>query len=117
VAFTLKKNDTRPMFVAALRDKAGTGAEEPLDLTGATEVLFLMRLESATGPLVVTGTAEVTDAEEGVVQYEWSVGDTEISGTFVAEFQITWADGGIETVPNDGYVSIVITDDLGPEEP
>lgn len=113
--FTIKRNDTRPRLVTTLLTDFGTAQEGPLDLTTATAVKFLMRLASAAPGSVpkVNAVAAISDAAAGVVTYTWAVGDTDVAGTFEGEFQVTWSDDGVETVPNDTYISIEVVDDLG----
>ncbi len=64
-------------------------------------------------PATVEGACSITDADTGEVTYTWAAGDTASSGTYDLEFEITWADGGVETVPSSGYETVVIEDDLG----
>jgi hypothetical protein len=46
------------------------------------------------------------------VQYDWSAADTATIGTYNAEFEVTYGDSSIETFPNNGFISVVVTDDL-----
>ena len=48
----------------------------------------------------------------GEVRYDWSVGDTAEAGSYQAEFEVTYSDGSMETFPNDGHISVKITDDI-----
>lgn len=113
--FTIKRNDTRPRLVTTLVDDFGTSTESALDLTTASAVKFLMRAASAAAGSApkVNAAAAITDADAGIVTYTWAEGDTDTEGEFEGEFQITWSDDGVETIPNDTYISIQIVDDLG----
>ena len=81
-----------------------------VDLSGAT-VRFHMR-KLGKGTVVVDGAATVTGAFTGQVRYAWSGSDTASIGTYNGEFEVTYSDGAIETFPNNGFISIEITDDL-----
>lgn len=105
---TLKKDDTRPVLQRYLRQTVD-GALSPVNLTTASAIKFIM----AQGAMVVTGVASIVTAASGCVAYKWATGDTATSGQYTAEFEIKWADGGYETIPNDGYFSIEIVADLG----
>lgn len=95
-----------------LLDNYGENDEAPIDLTDATEVNFLMRLHGSTDPPAIRSPMTITDAVNGTVQYAWQAGDTDTAGDYDVEFEITWNDGGVETVPNDSYLTVRIVDDL-----
>jgi hypothetical protein len=113
MAFTIKQNDTRPAWSVPIKENYGESSEAALDLTEAASVKFLMRQKNDTGAPKVDAAATIEDAEAGVVSYTWEAGDTDTAGNFDAEVEITWDDGGVETVPNDSYWDITILDDLG----
>jgi len=115
MAWTIKQHDTRPKYIAALKDKFGTPSVEPIDLTNATSVDFIMRAKSATdaSSTGIRAEADITDAVNGIVTYTWDPTDTAAVGSYNVEFEITWNDGGVETVPNDGYMEVEVVDDLG----
>ena len=108
--FYIKQNDTASFLTRDLKDAFGA----PVNVTGAT-VKFSMRVKPA-------GTVKVDDQEEviftdgtGRVRYEWNSGDgdTNTADEYEGEFQVTYANGKIQTFPNDGHIPIVITDDIG----
>lgn len=102
--FYIKQNDTSPAIKYQLDPK--------VDLTGASIVFNMTR--SIGTPIVNRGAAEIVDdATDGIVSYQWAEGDTSQTGQFRGEFEITYADGSIETFPNYGYIQILITSDLG----
>lgn len=39
--------------------------------------------------------------------------DTDTAGRFEAEFEVTYADGAVETFPNDGFIVVQIGPDIG----
>ena len=105
MAFYIKQNDTSPSVQAALTDANNTA----INLTAAT-VQFHM--EAVDGTLKVDAAMTVTDAEGGVVQYDWVTGDTDTAGTYYVEFEVTYTDGTIETFPNNNKEVIIIRPEL-----
>lgn len=112
MAFKIKRGDTRPVYVANLKDDYLETTEAPLDLTNATTITFKMRAAATITAPKVNAAAAIIDAAGGVVQYTWAATDLDTPGTYDAEFEIAWGDGGIETVPNAIYLPIEVIDDL-----
>ena len=120
--FTLKRGDTKPALAVQLTDTVGA-VTTPIDLTAATTVKLIMRNQSAppgSSP-AVNSACSFVDRAQGRISYQWGPANTSSAGLFNTEFQITWNDGGIETVPNDAipannglpYYVIEIKEDLG----
>jgi len=105
MAFNIKRNDTAPIFQADLLGGSGL----PIDITGAT-VRFHMR--DSAGLVVIDQPMAIIDGTAGTVQYDWVTGDTDTSGTFQAEIEVTYTSGEIQTFPNDTYEEIIIIDDI-----
>ena len=113
MAYQIKQGDTRPVYQAQLLDGFGTPAEAPLDLTNATQVKIKLRTTGDEGAPKVNGTMVITTPKTaGIVTYQWAAGDLDTPGKYDVEFEITWTGGGIETVPNDGYLELEVVDDL-----
>tara|TARA_R100000654_G_scaffold1381_2_gene5046 strand:+ start:20054 stop:20377 length:324 start_codon:yes stop_codon:yes gene_type:complete len=106
MAFNIKQNDTSPQIAATLKDGSGNAR----DITGASVRFHMRRIGAASAS--VTSDATILVASAGTVKYAWQTGDTSTAGSFQAEFQVTFADGGIETFPNDGSIAIDITPEL-----
>ena len=106
MAFTIKQNDTSPSLGATLKDAQST----VVSLVGATVKLHMNSLD---GVAKINQTMTVTDAEGGVIQYDWQAGDTDTVGAYYAEFQVTYVDGSVETFPNDGNLTVSIVKELG----
>ena len=102
----IKQNDTSPAVSATLKD--GDGAA--VDITGAS-VRFHMRKEGSSDA-TVDAAAIITDAAAGQVRYTWVADDTAIAGTFIAEFEVTYSNGAVETFPNYGHLQVQIGDDI-----
>ncbi len=116
MAFSIKQNDTRPPYVVALLNDYRGPSEAALPLTNADTIRFLMRLKGepdGSTPKVDGAMTVVGSPALGVVSYEWQAADTNAIGDYEVEVEITWNDGGIETVPNDGYFDLEVLDDLG----
>lgn len=101
--FTIKRGDTSPSLVYTLSPAVG--------LVGAG-VVFNMRPVSGT-TVISRAAANIDDATVGVVSFDFTSTHTAVSGTYQAEFEITFADGSVETYPNDDYLIVSITPDLG----
>jgi len=100
MTFFIKQNDTSPAIEYALSTDDG-----PVNLTNAN-VMFYMGS-------IISASADVLNATGGIVSYQWQVGDTLNYGFFNAEFEVTYSDGTKETFPNNGYISVHISPDLG----
>jgi hypothetical protein len=113
--FEIKESDSRPTYIAVLKSSFGLVGEAPINLTTATGVKFIMRDVNLSDddPPKVDSAMTITDAVNGIVSYTFTTTDTDTSGTYNVEFQITWSDGGIETIPNNSYLQLIVYDDLG----
>ncbi len=96
--FTIKQGDTSPAIARVLETAAG-----PIEIAAGDEVTFSMRAAYG-GPVVVD--RQPCRIIGGIPVYYWQPGDTTRVGLHEAEFQITRADGAIETVPNGGYLVV-----------
>jgi len=104
--FKLKKNDTSPILQTTITDAAGNG----VDLTGSTVRFHMKRYGATTAK--IDAAALVYDEDNGIVRYAWQTGDTDVGGSFLAEFEVTYSDGTIETFPNSGYIQVDVLDDI-----
>jgi len=105
MAFSIKQNDTSPSLQATLKDASQTA----VNLTGAT-VMFHMK--SVDGTIKVDAEMTITNAEGGVVQYDWQTGDTDTVGTYYVEFEVTYSDLSVETFPNNGNKVVTVVKEL-----
>jgi len=78
-----------------------------LDMCG---VRFLMK--DGFGRVNINRPATIVDAEQGLVRVDWEAGDTSVAGTMKCEFKITFTDGKVLSVPNNGYFLIHIVEGL-----
>jgi len=104
--FVLKAHDRLPSIQAIL-----SSGGNPVDLTGATGVNFIMK--AAQGNTVkVNAAAVVVTPASGVVRYDWAVADVDTPGEYLAEWQVTWTGGKKQTFPTLSYHSVSILADL-----
>ncbi len=103
----VKQNDRRPVASTVL-----TRGTVIVDLTTATSVTFKMR--PIRQSVLTVDAAAVIDPTPttGAVTYQWAVGDTDIPGSYKAEWEVLWADGTTETFPTVGHDPVIVTDDL-----
>jgi hypothetical protein len=83
----------------------------PVNLTGATSVTFVMRPITATAPTTNLN-ATVVNAAAGQVSYTPTVVDTAAAGMYAAEFHYTLVSGLKGTWPVQGYLEVLIEEDL-----
>lgn len=106
MSFYIKRNDTAPPLEAQLIDSKGQPIN--LDLCG---VRFIMRDNFR--KVNINRPATIVSAAQGLVRVDWQPDDTSVAGIMKCEFQITFTDNSVLTVPNDGYFLIHIIEDLG----
>jgi hypothetical protein len=116
MAFKIKQNDTLPTLPFTILQPDGV---TPQDLTNVTSISMVVRTKGAasTAPPLFkkpcTILLQSVPANKGKGTFTWVAADTATSGAFEYEFEIIWNDGGIQTVPADGYLDLTITDDIG----
>ena len=106
--FYIKQNDTASFITRDLKDAFGA----PVNVTGAA-VKFSMRVKPAGTVKVDDQDAVIVTAGTGRVRYEWTAANTNTADEYEGEFQVPYANGKIQTFPNDGHIPIVVTDDIG----
>lgn len=103
--FFIKRNDLSPTIRVSLKDANGAY----VNLNNAS-VLF--KMQPMLGGAIVSSSAEIFDTSTATVEYDWQVGDTDTSGSYRAEFEVTYSDGKVESFPNSGFIRVEITDDI-----
>jgi len=79
----------------------------PVDLTGATQVLFKAAGSSGT---VISGVCTFVDRPGGTVDYQWSSGDALVpAGFYQAWYEVDYPGSGVLTVPNSTYLALQIS--------
>jgi len=101
------KGDTRPLLTFTVRDSNTAAAGKTLDandsttwaaidLTGATVHLRTRAVGSTT--IVKDITCSLVDATNGKVSAQFPTGSWTAAGLYEGELEITFSDGGIQTV-------------------
>src|SRR5262245_661848 len=106
MATVYKQHDTRPILQLALREDGVA-----LDLTNVTAATLLLNSDGTSLQVPCGKQAPFTG---GILQATLGTIVTGSAVTYQGEVQLTYNDGGIETVPNSGYVELTIEPDLGP---
>lgn len=108
----IKQNDTRPYARATLYSDAGQNTILDVSTAVVSGVTFTMKLQG--GALVIDEEPAdlTTDGEDGKVEYRWQAGDTSAIGIYDAEFEVTFVDGGKQTFPHEGNLTIEIVAEL-----
>lgn len=106
MAFVMKRGDTAPILVATFKDSAG----DAVLISGASVKILVYTLG---GTEVFSASMSVSSEVAGTAEYEWQLTDTATPGTYLVEFEVTFADGSVETFPNTGYEMLVVKGDLG----
>ncbi len=108
----LKQGDTGPPLKVRFADENGN----PVELDTSTDAMTF-HIEDENGQSLTTASsASIENGPEGVVSYEWGASDTDETGTFFAEFRVTFnenqSDERIETFPNTGYITVEIIEEI-----
>lgn len=107
-SFLIRKNDRLPALTASLTDSAGTA----VDLTGDT-VRLNMSLVGGTTRKIDNATVTVVSSSNGTISYSWSTSDTNTTGLYFAEFEVTASSGPERTFPNPDFLMVHILPSLG----
>lgn len=103
----IKRNDTSPPFTVDLEDGNGDAVNLQVD----DAVVFSMR-ESTSQTIKVTRQAAVFTPGDNRVEYRWQAGDTDTAGEYEAEWEVTFADGTVQTFPGYDYDLVIVTGDI-----
>lgn len=98
---TLVQGDTAPKIFGSILKPDGTAKS----LTGVTEVAFQMR-KSDDRRYTVDAEADVVDAATGRVSYDWEPNDLAVEGEYIAQWQLTFADGKIQTTQPPNTITV-----------
>lgn len=109
---SVKVGDTHPPLRVQCLDSHG----EPFNLSDYTvdsggQVNIKIR-RSDGDTLKIDAAATVEQEDRGIVEYDWSSGDTDTSGVFDAELVADDGSGNTVTFPNDRFFTIIIQEGL-----
>ena len=102
--FTYKVGDTAPAFRIQLLTSVGL----PQDLTGATAQL---RIKKPSGKKLA-GALTVEGGIEGYVNRSWVAGDLDVAGIYLAEVEVTFSGGAVQTYPAYGHIRLFVSEQL-----
>ena len=106
--FEIKRNDTKPYLAATLQDSVGSA----LDLTNTSSISFNLSTNDNQFTSVLSGACVTTGLSgAGTVEYQWQASDTNRSGLYLGEFEVTYADSSILTLPSDHSLVVKINED------
>jgi hypothetical protein len=103
---TIKRGDT----ARAITDTLLFGGAA-INLTGATVLLILRNKETQN---VIPREATVVSAVAGTVSATLEDEDTEHPGAYYMEWEITFGDGRVLSVPDNDYDELIVLNDLNP---
>lgn len=105
-SFQIKVGDLEPALAVTVTDQNGVAVV----LSGTATAQFRWeRVDDATTEQ--TAAAVITDAPNGLVEYQWAVGETDTAGEYQGEFIITDA-GRAQTFPSRNFIKFTINDNL-----
>jgi len=105
--FKIKRNDTKPFLAVQFTDSTGSA----IDLTNTSSISFNMATNDNAFTSVLSGNATITGSATGNIEYQWQASDTNRSGLFLGEFEATFNDSSILTLPSDNSLVIKINED------
>jgi hypothetical protein len=106
--YYFKQSDTAPAITAVLLDGRGN----PVSLVAAT-VKFKMMDQAGTVIVNATAAADPNQvANTGHVSYNWAIGDLDTEGVYLAEWEVTFLNGTVETFPNKDYDVVRVTKEI-----
>ena len=97
--FRMNTGDLQPFLQATLLNPDGS----PVNLAGASVVFTL----SQRGKVLFCNPAQIVDAANGVVRYDWQPGNTDQHGTCRGVFTVTYPSGLTKTFPVGSDLDIV----------
>lgn len=108
-SFKIKRGKTSPSVQFRLFDM---DSFLPVNLTGAQIKFFMEGPQDRADVKRIEGEGEVVvNPLTGIGKYEWHPGETDIPGSYRADFEITLSDGARVRVPESGaYIEVEIVE-------
>lgn len=103
----IKRNDTKPYATVQIVDSDNN----VLDLTGFT-INFTMVRKADKVVIIDSQSVTLSDPLNGICEYRWQTGDTDVEDTYLGEFEITDLTGKKYTLPVDDTYEIQIYEDF-----
>lgn len=112
--FSIKTGDTASDIYATLENSGGTA----VDIQGAS-ITFKMgpisggTLTVASAAINAQNGAGTLDGSIGDVIYSWGTSTVPTTaGLYIAEWEVTFTNGSVQTFPNNSYTLVGVTGDL-----
>jgi hypothetical protein len=110
--FTIKRNDTLPNLIVNVIDRGCLYEKQSFSLSGVTGVTFSMLNTDCDYHKISLKEAQIQCVSGGTIQYIWDPEDTNESGNYLGEFELTFTGGGKMSIPQIGGINIEIVDDI-----
>jgi len=110
VTIRYKKGDTIPLQYAIEEWNIDTQGVEPYDLTNKT-VTFSMRRYDDDIWMIADQPCSIVNVANGLVEYAWATGETDVPGMYRAVFKVINEDGKVSSFPEYGIQALWIIDD------
>ena len=110
VTIVYKKGDTIPLQYSVEEWNIDTQGTEPYDLAGKTVTFSMIRDGSPTWD-IVNQPCSVVSAAEGLVEYAWATGETDVGGMHRVLFKVINEEGKVSTFPEYDAQWLWIVDD------
>lgn len=107
----MKRHDTGEPIRVQITSQANG---EPVDLTGVSGSFHMYQVndDGSMTELVNAPASVESPTTEGIVRYDWQVGDTTVVGLHLAEFELIFQGSRKESYPREGYIDVSIEPDL-----
>jgi hypothetical protein len=102
-----KQGDTAPI----IKETFLNAGNENYNIEGSS-VVFQMRALTSSTPVKLTGTVAIISGSKGEVTYSPSAKDTEVPGSYMANWLVTFSSGARMTFPTTGYLSVEIQESI-----
>lgn len=100
----VKQGDLFPVVDTTVKDELGN----PVDLTGCTCKFSMRDSRDPTSLPVNLQDGALVNGPLGKIRYSWLAGQTDIPGTFEAEFLVDPVVGANFKVPTRGYITVIV---------
>jgi hypothetical protein len=102
----MRPGDTGPALVVQIKNKSD---QQPVDLTGATVVFGCSYIDGTGVATDVISEPAATNAEEGIITWQWRDGDLPLAGLYQCFFRVTFSGGSVETYPTHGFIDLQVS--------
>jgi len=98
---TFVQGDTAPILKAQIIKPDKTAR----NLSAATSIRFQMR-KSDDRRYTVDAAATIVTPTEGRVSYSWGASDLSVAGEYIAQWEIHWSDGKVQTTDPPNTITV-----------